>query len=193
MSSFLPNIPQPGDNLDFSQGQLLSNNQGLDTVFHIDHTLFSDATANKGFHNQVTSIPQGGVPATTANPILYAFQQTVGMGALQYSRGPINAVPSPLTRLNSPSTPISLATNATTNIMDFTGLSIVIAVFSAFDSATAGANKFTEVYWNGSTFTYSSNPAGLTLQQSGNILQLKNQFINPVNNVYWSLEFQRAQ
>lgn len=54
MSLFLPNIPQPNDNLDFSQGQLLSNNQGLDTVFSIDHTLFSDASSDKGFHRKVT-------------------------------------------------------------------------------------------------------------------------------------------
>jgi len=54
MSLFLPNIPQPNQNLDFSQGQLLSNNSGLDTVFSVDHTLFSDSTANKGFHKKVT-------------------------------------------------------------------------------------------------------------------------------------------
>src|SRR5260221_3282050 len=107
MTLFLPNIPQPNDNLDFSQGQLLSNNQGLDTVFGIDHYPFSDASGNKGFHNTVTQpayqnpigTPSPTPPGTVAEPKLYAFQQTVPLGVLQYSRGPNNMAPTPVTSL----------------------------------------------------------------------------------------------
>ncbi len=52
--TFLSNIPQANHNLDFSQGQLLSNNAALDTIFSADHTIFSGSGPNRGFHNKVT-------------------------------------------------------------------------------------------------------------------------------------------
>lgn len=77
MSLFLSNIPQANDNLDFSQGQLLSNNAGLDTVFAIDHTLFSDSTANKGFHKKVTLYQVASDPAQTF-PSSLIYSKNVG-------------------------------------------------------------------------------------------------------------------
>jgi hypothetical protein len=79
MSLFLPNIPQSSDNLDFSQGQLLSNNQGLDTVFGIDHTLFSDSTANKGKHKKSTYFAQAASPGTSASESAI-YSKTAGTG-----------------------------------------------------------------------------------------------------------------
>lgn len=85
MSLFLPNIPQPNDNLDFSQGQLLTNNQGLDTVFGVDHTLFSDATSDKGFHRKVT-FPVVAAPGSTALHLVEYVKTIAGNSELFLQR-----------------------------------------------------------------------------------------------------------
>jgi len=50
---FQPNIPQPTDRLNKSQGDLLGNNQDLDVSFNVDHTAYSVGT-NVGMHKKVT-------------------------------------------------------------------------------------------------------------------------------------------
>jgi hypothetical protein len=204
MSLFLPNIPQAGDNLDFSQGELLSNNQGLDTVFGIEHYKFSDATVNKGFHNQVTTPayvanpPTGLPPATGANPILYSFQASANIGVIQYSRGPSNAVPSPLTRLQSPSTPIVLAPSGTSNILDFTGVTRAMAIATCLDAVTT--STFRQIAYISFSSTGSLkidniiSPTFLNFLASGNILQVLNTNSSvTASNVFWSLEFLRVE
>ena len=195
MSLFIPTIPQPGDNLDFSQGQLLSNNSGLDTVFGIDHYKFSDATVNKGFHKQVTSPNQGSHPATAANPLFYGMQDSANLGVIQYSRGPNNAVPTPVTMLQSSSTPIILAPSATTNVFDFTGLTRAFAIVSGADTVTPNAQSMWYIVWTGAVIQAPIAIINGVLKAviSGNILQLKN--IHPTNtysNVYWTLQFLRT-
>lgn len=64
MSSYVPNIPQPTDNLSDSQGDILTNFQSLDTIFAKNHFAFSNSTSNNGKHNFVqfpkrTVIPPG--------------------------------------------------------------------------------------------------------------------------------------
>jgi len=65
---FLPNIPQPTDDQSNSQGQLLGNNQQLDTSFAVDHYAFSDLTANNGKHKAVHLVNQSD-PTTAAGEI----------------------------------------------------------------------------------------------------------------------------
>lgn len=201
MSLFIPTIPQPNDNLDFSQGQLLSNNGGLDTVFGVDHYKFSDASANKGFHNKVTtpvfvdSPPSGLPPVTTTNPIFYGFQDTANVGVIQYSRGPTNAVPTPITNLQSPVTPIVLGPAATTNVLDFTGIAHAFCLLHAGDTGSPTLNRIlTWVFWTGSAFILNDLTSGISFldsQNTGNILQLKNNNVGALNNVYWTLHFDR--
>ena len=62
--TFLPNIPQPNDNLDFSQPQLLQNNQALDAWGDINHFKPSDSSLDKGKHKYV-QIPSSTVPPAT--------------------------------------------------------------------------------------------------------------------------------
>lgn len=205
MSLFLNNIPQPADNLDFSQGQLLTNNQGLDTVFGIDHFEFSDSTVNKGFHNTVTTPnyeatpPTMLPPVTVANPIFYGFQQTTPLGVLQYSRGPNNAVPTPVTALQSPVAPITLAPGATTNILDFTGISTVaigtLYVTANFNGFGTAGQESLVVWTPGPVFSISPVVEGnLSVINSGNILQLKNNSgFATVSNIFWTLQFHRIQ
>ena len=51
--SFNPNIPQPGDNLSTSQGQMLVNFTQLNEQYSADHDGF-DTIESTGLHNQVT-------------------------------------------------------------------------------------------------------------------------------------------
>lgn len=203
MSTFLPNIPTANQQLDFSQGQLLTNNQALDAIFGIDHYKFSNVTANQGFHNQVTTPgfvatpPTGLPPVTTTNPILYGFQQTAPLGLLQYSRGPSNAIPTPITFIQSTSAGINLANNATTLVLDFTGIPQAIFNFYAVSmNFPVGSNFNTSTaYWNGAAFSLGTQTnENLALIASGNQLLLKNISGGPaVNNIFWTLQFLRLQ
>ncbi len=193
-------IPQPTDNLDQSQIDLLGNMQQLDTTFGIDHYKFSDITANNGFHNKLTtpvfvdSPPTGLPPVTTTNPILYAIQQSANLGVLQYSRGPSNAVPTPLTKFQSPAAGINLPNNTPTNVLDFTGLpGVVCKLYSA--SMALGSPSFLEyiIAWNSASFNFVNviKAQDLQAQNSGAILQIRNVSGSPVNVVVWTLEFMR--
>src|SRR5580698_774128 len=123
MPVYQPGIPTGTVNLDVDYLNLQGNFQQLNIVYGTDHYPFDNASPNQGFHNQVTTpafvaspppmVPTP--PGTTTNPIFYAFQQYPALGVLQYSRGPNSAVPTTLTKLFSPATPISLAPAATTN------------------------------------------------------------------------------
>jgi hypothetical protein len=54
MATYDPNIPQPGDNISKSQGQILDNFTALNTIFNFDHFTWNDSvTANQGLHRKV--------------------------------------------------------------------------------------------------------------------------------------------
>jgi len=192
MSIYNPNIPQANDDLSDSQGQILQNFNKADSSFGTDHYRFSDLTVNNGFHNRMTtpafvdSPPTGLPPVTIANiPIMYAYQDSANVGVINYSRGPLNAVPTPLTHLQSTSAAIVLAPAATTNILDFTGLSRATCMIYAFDAvATAPGlgrvRAVASVFWSGTFFIIDlivGSTSILTVQASGNILQLRNSTI----------------
>lgn len=197
-----PNIPQPTDILSDSQGDLLGNFQALDTSFGIDHYKFSDLTANNGFHNKVTTPvfvanpPTGLPPVTVANPVFYGFQQTAPLGVLQYSRGPNNAVPTPVTMIQSSSTPIVLASGASTNVLDFTGITnAMFNLWAVNNGAPQGARLYFFGGWDGATFTAIGlgpiDSVNLTATNAGNTLRVTNTAGAPLNNVYWTLQFLR--
>ncbi len=197
--SYNPSIPQAADDLSVSQGQLLQNFGQLDTLFGIDHYKYSNMTSNQGFHNQVTtpgyvaSPPTGLPPPTGATPIFYSFQQSANAGQLQFSRGPNNAVPTPLTRLQSPATPTAIGSGATINIFDFTGLTNASFIFEAYDTSSTPSLVLAIGFWNGANVGAVNLPVVslLTAQTSGNFLQLKNVSGGAFNNVYWTLQFMR--
>ncbi len=68
---FNPNIPQPTDNLSVSQGQFLTNNIALNTVFGVDHIDFTNVTAQKGFHKTIRQVIQPD-PGPSSNNNIYA-------------------------------------------------------------------------------------------------------------------------
>lgn len=53
--TYNPSIPQTGDNLSTSQGQMLTNFTALNTIFAFDHYTWNDSTtANQGLHKKVS-------------------------------------------------------------------------------------------------------------------------------------------
>lgn len=206
MSTFLNNIPQPGDLLSFSQGQLLSNNAALSSIFGIDHYPFVDTSASQGFHNKVTTplIGGGTHPTTVANPVFYGMTETqVGsslpIGLIEYSRGPNNAVPSPVTTMQSSATAIVLAPTATTNVIDFTGLARCYGMLYAGDlnsvDVSAPYNMVAFVSWTGTVITISlivqPNVAQILPSKLGNILQIKAGTVS-VTGLYWTFQLLRT-
>lgn len=64
--TYNPNIPQAGNFLSISQGDLLTNFSQLDSTFNQDHEKFS-AGSNQGKHNKSTYLEQSSAPSTVAN------------------------------------------------------------------------------------------------------------------------------
>lgn len=202
--TYNPNIPLANDDLSDSQGQILANFNKANTSFGVDHYTFADLTTNNGKHNKVTTpafvaSPPTSLPPTTAanEPIFYAFQDSAPVGVIQYSRGPSNAVPSPVTNLQSPAAAIVLAPGASTNVLDFTGLSRAICTLYALDFSGPNLTQVrsaTIYFWTGAAFTAISLHSGtpsLTPNTTGNIVRLTNNSGNPMNGVYWTLTMQR--
>jgi len=194
---FLNNIPQPGDKLKNSQGQLLGNNQQLDASFLVDHYTFSNLTADNGKHRQVTTPDQGTPPSTIANnPKLFGYKKAgTSIDTLQFSEYydtglALTSVPSPVTFLQSPSTPVQVSNALNPTVLDFTGITYAIASLWAIDTVDQLLSHV-DILWNGSAFTFQNNGNSIRATNMGNILKLAT--LNAVvrNNVYWTLEFKR--
>lgn len=210
MAVFDPNVPQAFQLLSNSQNDLLSNMMALDTSFGIDHYKFSDATANNGFHNTVTTPlvtpnpgPTFNPPATAAGiPKFYAMQDSANLGVIQYSRGPNNAVPTPVTSIQSPAAAQSINALATIPIFDFSGLARAMCHFQIMDTATLGTGQsaaICDIYYTGGspgTFALTTYLTGLTTRYqfliAGNVFTVKNNSGTALTNIYWSLQFLRT-
>ncbi len=208
---YLRNQPIPTDDLSISAPILATNTNAADDSFGVDHYKFSDLTVNNGFHNTVTTPVIVGVAHPTTTAVLdkfYAMQDSPLLGILQYSRGwnatvAAPAVPTPVTSLHSPSTPIVMLNGGTTNILDFTGISraFVTAIVADLTSGnTTTLSNTTNVFWTGSAFTImpqafplaiANQVYSLKVQSSGNILQAVNNSGSTLNNVYWTLKLHR--
>lgn len=167
----------------------------LDTSFGVDHYTFSNLTADNGKHNQITTPNHtpAGHPSTAANePKLYAMQDTVPLGVIQYSRGPSDAIPTPLNNIHSAAAPFTLASATTINLLDFTGLTLAIVTVMGSGSLGGVVN---DVFWNGTGFNIVNQGGATTVrtQATGNILQIRNGTAAPSNNFFWTLVLHRIQ
>ncbi len=199
-------IPQPGDNLNISQQDLLANNLALNSVYGTDHYAFNDLTANSGFHNTVTtpSIVGGIDPTSTTNDILYSIVKGM-LPLFQYSTYPLpNTIPTPITNLQSPATAIVLPPSPgpgnTSNIFNFTGLVRASATLYAANFLPGGTNDVTLealIIWAATAMTIKtiSGTSFFTAQASGgNTLQISNNATaGTLSNVYWTLRFHRIE
>lgn len=201
MSIYTRNQPVATDDLSVSQPILQANTNTADDFFGVDHYKFS-AVSNNGFHNQVTtpSIVGGTDPTTSASiDIFYAKMATANIGILQFSRGysvanSTPSVPTPVTSLMSPSTPIVIGNGSTTTILDFAGVSVCSAQLFAFDINTNPLIYCDlRIVSDGTVVRIVGIQNGLDKAGSGTILQIKNVTGGPLNNVYWTLNFLRVQ
>jgi len=193
--TYLPNIPQPNDNLDFSQGQLLGNYLQLDTRFSVDHYAFSNNGGNSGKHNQVTTPARVGGHPTPASgqPVFYATQDSANLGVLQYTRyfAAAPVAPTPLSSLQSTVSGIVLASNTTLPIFDFATAPRCYGEYWIYDTTNATIPIVVLFGFTGATL--SVQPTGGNVyqtQSSGSILQVRNISLNPVT-FYWTIKFTR--
>lgn len=195
---FKSNIPQPTDILDQSQKDLLGNMQQLDASFGVDHYPFTDVSPNLGKHNKVTTpiISGSAHPVTTTDPVIYAMEDTANLGLLQYTKGANNAFQTPITSLQSPSTPIVLGAGAETSLLDITGIKhitgIVYAIRETAPTASAASRIYTFLYDSALGFTSTpiagsgTNPELILV---GNIIKLK---ASVAMDIYWSMRIERV-
>lgn len=223
MSLYTRNQPMGTDPLDISQPFLTNNTNAADDAFGTDHYKFSDTTSSRGFHNQVTtpnflaspSVLPNVKPTTTTNPIFYGFGQldgagipTTALGVLQYSRGINNAVPTPLTSIQSAAGFFNIANNTSTPILDFKGITNAIAemtiVSKQVTSTFYAVQKTIKVFFQNpsslgpnSFFSFdptAQGPTGVFLSQVGatTVLQLTNNFGSALD-LCWVLRFYRIE
>lgn len=198
--SFTRDIPQPNDLISASQSQILNNFNGSDDSFGRDHYAFSNTSGNTGFHNQVTQpLITGGVhPTTTTNPIIYAMQDSVNLGVIQYSKGPSDAIASPITFLQSPSAPIVMNPGDTINIFNFTGLTRAFCSLRVgnFEVASKTINSSEVLFVDNGFFSFNSYAQSgsiLGITSSGRRLQVINNTGLTLNEVRWTLQFYRVE
>ena len=217
-STYNPSVPTGRVKLDSDYANVQKNFSQLNITYGTDHYAYDDQTANNGYHNTVTtpaytnptSVVKATPPTTGTNPILYGFQPlsadngstTTNLGILQYSRGPSNAVPTPVTMLQSQAAAIDLPnTNSTTNVFDFNGMTRAYGKVVAV-ALTPGFSAVIE-----SDFMYNS-ATNLVLQSlitstqfqfviSGTILQIKNLRTGTapqqdLPGVFWTVQFYRT-
>jgi len=195
---FNKDIPQPNDQLSASQPTLLSNNLDLDTSFGVDHYAFSDATSNNGKHREVTS-PNIAIPTTTVDPKIYGYEKTTILGTMQFSRGINNAVPTPITAINSTEAVADRVFLAgdTKPILDCTGMSRTIMTIK-IDSIEPDSPLISALY--SATFSNGvlsppkplSPITSLRIEAAGNVLQARNNTSN-LSHVYWTIQFLRLE
>lgn len=205
--SFTRNIPLVNQTLSVTQPFLFDNTNSSDSIFGTDHYAFS-ANANNGLHNTVTQpayqnpigTPSTIPPDTTAGfPIIYALNPNTdgNLPVLQFSVGGGNVVPSPLTTLQSISTPISLNAGATTNVLDCTGLNLfygTLYMYNAQEPQIAAYANTALITFDGTSLAVRNLQGGAVLASvpSGVIIQVKNGSGSVMSNVYWTLQILRV-
>ncbi len=85
--TFNPNLPNPGDRLSVSQGQLKANNIALDATFSQNHVAFSQAI-NNGKHTFIQLPNQPAIPPGLVNGDETFYSKALaGNGELLFTRG----------------------------------------------------------------------------------------------------------
>lgn len=206
---YVANTPLSSDNLaNVSQPQFNANFSALNTVNAINHYAFDDTTSNLGKHRVVQTPVQVVIPLTVADePAFYCSKPlspagTAPIPALQFSRLPSNGLATPLTCMQSPSTPITMNAATSINIADLTNITNTLIEFYAYSvnsSFPSSAGIFVVLAYNGTVINFINNVSGqsgvkFTLSLSaGKVLVLTNSSGGTISNVYWTLKFLRIQ
>ena len=200
--TFDPNIPQPGDLLSDSQGDLLVNMTALNTSFGQDHYTFSDTTINNGRHREVTSPldPVTPLPVTGTDPKLFGYKQTgTAMPVIHYSRAPTNAVESPVTLLQGPAAGTDL-NNSTANVLDLTGFvrcyglafaEVIPTGAPDIDQFCIARFSYHGAFPNAFVTNIHQPAASFFFQFAGNVLQIRSTAL-AVRKTFWSVQLWRT-
>lgn len=166
MPNYLPNIPQPGDVLSISQGQILGNFQKADSSFGNDHYAFSNGSANNGKHQVIRTPDQVTDPATaTSEPAIYAKSVFTTPQVLQFSKIGGKAAGfngSPLTSVNVTGSLVSsIAPLSTVALFNAAGAGAGTMIRCFIVISAAGIYNFNEglFSFNGSAFQGQASPA----------------------------------
>jgi hypothetical protein len=207
--AYILNRPTPTDTLNDSQPIIQGNFNSANTTFGIEHYSFADATSNIGLHDTVTTpLIIGGVhPTPTTAPIFYGMQDSPNLGLIHYSMppAPSGAVATPITSIQSGPTPIVLANNQTTNVMDFAGVTWAFGQLFGYNvsNSTSAGNVFAVSYflWHLIpttptatkliTFNNAATNSLFQIGATGSILQIKCTTGSGLNNIYWTLHMER--
>jgi len=140
------NIPNPGDLLSVSQGDIKNNFLQANTSFGINHYPFDDGTANNGKHKKV-SLPVTSDPANVLGEGI-AYSKAIGIGTdaqlfWRFSSGAIN----PLQITNNVNNPAS--NNGAIPLMG----GLILQYGTATTSAAATTVNFTNTFQAGGVAT----------------------------------------
>jgi len=120
------------------------------------------------------------------------MQDSVNLGLLQFSRPPNNGTPSPITLLQSPTTPIIVADNASTNVLDASGLTILHGVLWALNVVSTRRQRASQVYWDGSNWViytdFTEKSTSLIFGATGSTLFIKNDSSGASMSIFWTLQ-----
>jgi len=100
MTTYLPNKPQPNDNLDISQGDIQGNFEAANNIFAINHYPFSDGSPAKGKHKFVTMPNQTVTPSSIDGEVVLYSVESAGLKSILK-----------MIRDNEPTTEVALTTN----------------------------------------------------------------------------------
>lgn len=188
--AYKANVPQPADFLSDSQGDILDNFAQLDASFDIDHVKYSDPTADNGKHKTVTYVVQAPEPSTAANEVKsFSFLPSANIGELEFSRGPNDAVSTPLTNLHGT---VSFTGVGVVDIIDLTGLSLAFCLVYAYRKTTNSWYVSAEGFYNSSLGLEVRDRASNNLRviTSGNKIQLSNTS-GQTFDADWTIQFYR--
>lgn len=203
MPVYQPGIPTGTVNLDVDYQNLQGNFEQANIVYGTDHYPFDNASPNLGRHNLVTTPPvvnnpPDGLPPSTPAGVckFYGFQPYSAIGLLQFSRGPNNAIPTPLTSLNGG--PISINSTETANIIDLAGVTRCMLMLSGFNDAPLLADKKPlngfVVFSQGTSNLNSIGGAGsMFAVMTGTVLGIRNATPSTAGAYYWTITFIRIE
>ncbi len=189
-----PNKPAANDTLDNSQIDIQQNFETSNDVFDIDHYPFDDVTTVKGYHKKVSQISYPSAPPVTGanEAVIYAYNLPGTLtDVLQYSKPPLDGVPTPLTNIQNPSAGTALSVNVNVNIFDFTGIAKGLGTFSIMGISGTVARAFGFLYIrNGVPAFNEFTNSNFTFSVLGNVLRVS----SPVaGTVVWSIQFDRLE
>lgn len=189
--TYTPVIPQSGESLGSTRDRIRTNFEQISSVFGNNHYTFD--ALGEGKHQKVQTPDQVSDVASAANePVLYA-KASSNAGVLQYSRGPSNAAPTPITSLQSVGA-IPCANNASIPVLDFAGLPLCMAMIYAFDNLNSTRKALAFVWWDGAVLSreqLTSSTSSIRVDVASPNLSLFNNNTASAMSIYWTLDFKR--